>query len=205
MVNSCQKHDSQVLGEVLNFAKPRPGTGRDWRRRLRPPPELRGGQAAPRHVDLAARQTRRASSRRGLDRARSRHQGWRGSSAVRLGKSPSVTTDAPSPKSAMHRLKAAFGPPLRSRLEHNQTHEALLRAHLLNRWPTHATVSVAWPLLSGMGFVLCNRSFDATILPLLAPQSGSYSSNVRATGRRRYAIDHSSDHIARTNAPCCPG
>ena len=35
------------------------------------------------------------------------------------------------------------GPRLRPRLEHNQTHEALLRAHLLNRWPTPSTVSVA--------------------------------------------------------------
>ena len=40
----------------------------------------------------------------------------------------------------MLRLNTAFAPPIRSRLEHNQTHEALLRAHILNRWPTPATV-----------------------------------------------------------------
>jgi hypothetical protein len=39
-------------------------------------------------------------------------------------------------ESAMHRIKAAFGQRLRSRRPDNQTHEALLRAHLLNRWPT---------------------------------------------------------------------
>ena len=43
----------------------------------------------------------------------------------------------------MHRLTAAFGQRLRSRLERNQEHEALLRAHLLNRWTTPATVLVA--------------------------------------------------------------
>jgi hypothetical protein len=36
----------------------------------------------------------------------------------------------------MHRLKTAFGPGLRSRLWPNQQQEALLRAHLLNFWPT---------------------------------------------------------------------
>ena len=61
----------------------------------------------------------------------------------------------------MHRLKAAFGQRLRSRLEHNQTHETLLRDHLLNRGPTPATVSVAWPLLSGMGFFLYNRAIQS--------------------------------------------
>jgi hypothetical protein len=39
-------------------------------------------------------------------------------------------------EAAMHRLKAAFGPGLRSRIWFNQKHEALLRAHLLNSWPT---------------------------------------------------------------------
>ena len=63
------------------------------------------------------------------------------SSANVLGWMPG--TEAPSPKSAMHRLKAAFAQRLRSRLEHNQTHEPLLRAHLLNRWPTPSTLSVA--------------------------------------------------------------
>ena len=43
----------------------------------------------------------------------------------------------------MHRLKAAFGQRLRSRLESKQTQEALVRAHLLSRWPTPATVSLA--------------------------------------------------------------
>jgi hypothetical protein len=39
-------------------------------------------------------------------------------------------------EAAMHRLKAAFGPGLRSRLWSNQQCEALLRAHILNSWPT---------------------------------------------------------------------
>ena len=39
-------------------------------------------------------------------------------------------------EAAMHRLKTAFGPGLRSRLWPNQQQEALLRAHLLNFWPT---------------------------------------------------------------------
>ena len=34
----------------------------------------------------------------------------------------------------MHRLKAAFGPGLRSRLWPTQQHEALLRAQILNSW-----------------------------------------------------------------------
>jgi len=46
-------------------------------------------------------------------------------------------------ESAMHRLKAAFGQRLRSRQQSAQAHEALLRAHLLNRWPSPATVPVA--------------------------------------------------------------
>ena len=39
-------------------------------------------------------------------------------------------------EAAMHRIKAAFGPSLRSRLWPNQQQEALLRAHLLNSWRT---------------------------------------------------------------------
>jgi hypothetical protein len=39
-------------------------------------------------------------------------------------------------EAAMHRIKAAFGPGLRSRLWPNQQKEALLRAHLLNSWNT---------------------------------------------------------------------
>jgi len=39
-------------------------------------------------------------------------------------------------ESAMHRLKAAFGPSLRSRLWLNERKEALLRAHVLNSWRT---------------------------------------------------------------------
>ena len=61
----------------------------------------------------------------------------------------------------MHRLKLAFGSLLRSRMEHNQTHEALLRAHLLNRWLTPSTMSVALPLLFRTGLDLCNRAPDA--------------------------------------------
>jgi hypothetical protein len=39
-------------------------------------------------------------------------------------------------EAAMHRIKAAFGPSLRSRLWSNQQREALLRAHILNSWRT---------------------------------------------------------------------
>ena len=39
-------------------------------------------------------------------------------------------------EAAMHRLKAAFGAGLRSRLWPNQQKEALLRAHILNSWNT---------------------------------------------------------------------
>ena len=39
-------------------------------------------------------------------------------------------------ESAMHRLKAAFGPSLRSRRWSNQVGEALLRAQILNSWST---------------------------------------------------------------------
>jgi hypothetical protein len=44
-------------------------------------------------------------------------------------------------EATMHRLKAAFGPGLRSRLWHNQQEEALLRAHLLNSWSTPKRLS----------------------------------------------------------------
>jgi hypothetical protein len=46
-------------------------------------------------------------------------------------------------ESAMHRLKSAFGQRLRSRLERNQEHEALLRAHRLNRSNTPTTTPLA--------------------------------------------------------------
>jgi hypothetical protein len=44
-------------------------------------------------------------------------------------------------EAAMHRLKAAFGTGLRSRLWPNQQKEALLRAHLLNSWRTPKRIS----------------------------------------------------------------
>jgi IS5 family transposase len=44
-------------------------------------------------------------------------------------------------EAAMHRLKAAFGPSLRSRLWPNQRHEALLRTHVLNSWLTPKRLS----------------------------------------------------------------
>jgi hypothetical protein len=44
-------------------------------------------------------------------------------------------------EAAMHRLKTAFGPGLRSRLWPNQQQEALLRAHILNTWPTPKRLS----------------------------------------------------------------
>jgi hypothetical protein len=44
-------------------------------------------------------------------------------------------------EAAMHRLKAAFGTGLRSRLWSNQQQEALLRAHILNSWRTPKRIS----------------------------------------------------------------
>jgi hypothetical protein len=44
-------------------------------------------------------------------------------------------------EAAMHRLKAAFGAGMRSRLWPNQQKEALLRAHLLNSWRTPKRIS----------------------------------------------------------------
>ena len=142
VVTSCQQHDCQVLGQVLDVAEPPPGTvaigdgaydrrmcyaaAKRHRAQLVSPP----GQRAVLHPgDQWRERNRSIEEARFLGRP-----AWK----VAVGYHRRSLAE-----SAMHRLKAAFGQRLRSRLEHNQTHEALLRAHLLNRWPTPATVPVA--------------------------------------------------------------
>ncbi len=142
VVTSCQKHDGQVLGDVLAVAQPRPGAvvigdGAYDRRRcyaaakrhrahLISPP----GKRAVLHPGAAWRARNRAiEEARFLGRP-----DWK----VAVGYHRRSLAE-----SAMHRLKSAFGQRLRSRLERNQEHEALLRAHLLNRWVTPTTAAVA--------------------------------------------------------------
>ncbi len=142
VVTSCQLHDSQVLGDVLAAAQPGHGTvvtgdgaygrrmcyaaARRHRAHLLSPP----GNRAVLHPDADWRERNRAvEEARFLGR-----KGWK--LAVNYHRRSLA-------ESAMHRLKAAFGQRLRSRRAPNQEHEALLRAQLLNRWPTPATVSAA--------------------------------------------------------------
>ena len=142
VVTSCQQHDCQVLGAVLDVARPRPGTvaigDGAYDRRM-------GYAAAKRHhACLVSPPGSRAVLHPGddwIERNRSIEEArflgrpdWK----IAVGYHRRSLAE-----SAMHRLKSAFGQRLRSRLEHNQAHEALLRAHLLNHWVTPATVSVS--------------------------------------------------------------
>ena len=138
VVTSCQQHDCQVLGAVLDVALPQPGTvaigdgaydrrmcyaaARRHQTHLLTPP---GSRAVLHPGDDWRERNRAIEEVRFLGRP-----AWK----VAVGYHRRSLAE-----SAMHRLKAAFGQRLRSRLERNQTHEALLRAHLLNRWPTPAT------------------------------------------------------------------
>ena len=142
VVTSCQKHDSQVLGAVLAVAQPRPGT------------VVIGDGAYDRRMCYAAAKRHRAKLLSPPGKRAVLHPGadWRErnrtiEAARFLGKPDwkvAVGYHRRSlAESAMHRLKSAFGQRLRSRLERNQEHEALLRAHLLNRWATPATVPAA--------------------------------------------------------------
>ena len=138
VVTPCQTHDSEALADVLAVAAPTAGAvligdgaydrrmcyaaARHHRCKLLTPPSKR----AVLHVgpewterNMAIEEVRFLGK---PDWKRSVHYGRRSLA-----------------ESAMHRLKAAFGSRLRSRLTANQAHEALLRAHLLNRWPTPAT------------------------------------------------------------------
>lgn len=135
VVTPCQKHDSQVLDAVLDVARPQTGAvvigdgaydrqccyaaAKRHRAHLLTPP----GSRAVLHSgeDWAAR-NRAIEEARFLGR-----KGWKLAVAYHR---------RSLAESAMHRLKSAFGQRLRSRLERNQVPEALLRAHLLNRWST---------------------------------------------------------------------
>ncbi|MEI6723958.1 MAG: IS5 family transposase [Betaproteobacteria bacterium] len=142
VVTSCQQHDCQVLGAVLDVARPQPGTvvigDGAYDRRM-------GYAAAKRHhACLVSPPGSRAVLHPGdnwIERNRSIEEArflgrpdWK----IAVGYHRRSLAE-----SAMHRLNSAFGQRLRSRLEHNQAHEALLRAHLLNHWVTPATVSVS--------------------------------------------------------------
>ena len=138
VVTPCQTHDSEALADVLAVAAPTAGAvligdgaydrrmcyaaARHHRCKLLTPPSKRavlhlGPEWTERN--MAIEEVRFLGK---PDWKRSVHYGRRSLA-----------------ESAMHRLKAAFGSRLRSRLTANQAHEALLRAHLLNRWPTPAT------------------------------------------------------------------
>lgn len=142
-VTSCQKHDCQVLGDVLAVAQPQPGTvvigdGAYDRRMCH--------AAAKRHrAKLISPPGKRAVLRPGGTDWRERNRSievaqflgrpdWK----VAVGYHRRSLAE-----SAMHRLKAAFGQRLRSRQESNQEHEALLRAHSLNQWSTPASTPLA--------------------------------------------------------------
>ena len=137
VVTPCQTHDSEALADVLAVAAPVPGVtligdgaydrqmcyaaARRHRCKLLTPPSKRavlqvGPEWTERHTAIA--EVRFLGK---ADWKRSVHDGRRSLA-----------------ESAMPRLTAAFGSRLRSRIEANQSHEALLRAHLLNRWPTPA-------------------------------------------------------------------
>ncbi len=142
VVTSCRKHDCQVLGNVLDVARPQPGTvvigdGAYDRRMCY--------AAAKRHcAKLISPPGKRAVLHPGDDwheRNRSIEEArFLGRPDWKVGVGYHRRSLA---ESAMHRLKAAFGQRLRSRLESNQEHEALLRAHILNQWTTPATTPLA--------------------------------------------------------------
>ena len=132
VVTSCQQHDCQVLGAVRDVAPPRPGT------------VAIGDGAYDRRMCYAAAKRHQAHLLTPPGSPAVLHSGddWRERNRaieeVRFLGRPAWKVAVgyhrrSLAESAMHRLKAAFGQRLRSRLERNQTHEALLRAHLLNR------------------------------------------------------------------------
>ena len=142
VVTSCQQHDCQVLGKVLAVAQPPPGT------------VVIGDGAYDRRMCYAAAKRHRAQLVSPPGKRAVLHPGdeWRERNrsieeARFLGRPDwkvAVGYHRRSlAESAMHRLTAAFGQRLRSRQESAQAHAALLRAHLLNRWPSPATLPVA--------------------------------------------------------------
>ena len=142
VVSTCQKHDSALLADVLDVANPKPRTtvigdgaydrrtcyaaARKRRVHLITPP----GKRAIIHHDIGWFDRDKAIEEcRFLGHAQwKRATGYHRRSLA---------------ESAMHRLKAAFGPGLRSRLWTNQVSEALLRAHIMNLWPTPKTFATA--------------------------------------------------------------
>ena len=135
LVTPCQTHDSEALDSVLETAdlsatREVVGDGAYDRRccyvaalkrrlRLITPPRSR---AVLHHEPGSLERNRAIKGVRFLGKAnwkRSQNYGRRSLA-----------------EAAMHRLKAAFGPSLRSRLWPNQQQEALLRAHILNSWRT---------------------------------------------------------------------
>ena len=135
VVTPCSEHDSEALPAVLAEARPAPGAvfiadGAYDRRSCYAAAERHGGRllTPPGKRGVPHEGKEWAERNRALEEVRFLGQKvWK--QAVGYGRRSLA-------ESAMHRLKAAFGQRLRSRLEPNQTHEALLRAHLLNLWPT---------------------------------------------------------------------
>ena len=140
LVTPCQTHDSEAFDSLLATAnlsaarevigdgaydRRRCYAGARWRRlRLIAPPRT---GAVPHHDPGSLHRNRAIIGVRFLGKAtwkRLHHYGRRSLA-----------------EAAMQRLKAAFGPGLRSRLWPNQRQEALLRAHLLNCWSTPKRIS----------------------------------------------------------------
>lgn len=142
VVTSCQLHDSQGLGDVLDVALPSPGAVGI------------GDGAYDRRMCYAATRRHQAhllsppGQRAGLHAGDDWHERHRSVEAARFlgrkGWKLAVDDHRRSlAESALLRLKSDFGQRLRSRREPGQTHAALLRAHLLHRWPTPTTVVTA--------------------------------------------------------------
>jgi len=140
VVTSCQLHDSQALGDVLDVAQPEGGT------------TVIGDGAYDRRMCYASAQHHQARLLSPPGKRAVLHDGtgWQtrnqtieevrflglpdGKRAVHYGRRSLA-------ESTMHRLKSAFGQRLRSRQQGNQVHEALLRAHLLNTWATPTSLA----------------------------------------------------------------
>jgi hypothetical protein len=135
LVSPCQTHDSEAFNSLLastdvSSARVVIGDGaydrrccyagaRERRLRLITPPRIRA--VLHNEPDLVERNRAVREVRRvGMARWKRHHHYDRRSLA----------------EATMHRLKAAFGAGLRSRLLLNQQKEALLRTHLLNSWHT---------------------------------------------------------------------